>query len=237
MIYQRVKKKNLFNSKEFTPNEYEIIKSSFDKFKSFTLTFSGILDGSENKPMFTHPFDEETILKKHQNWIVNDFYNEIINLINDISEEIITHKVYTDVDIRNKNFKLKYLSRIVGAFVEKQSFDGIMNELKELKTPKMSNNNIEEDLIEDRQKLKNWKDYVNKQFKTKIDKIFENFKSLNYKLKIELDENADISIEIDGENEVSASSLNYQGKDIVKLMKLIYIINLCIYNFDRWNWY
>ena len=90
------------------------------------MTFSGTLDGSENKPMFTHPFDEEMILKKHPNWIVNNFYNEIVkqypevvNLINGISEEIIAHIVYTDVDICNKNLKFKYLSRIVGAFVEK----------------------------------------------------------------------------------------------------------------------
>lgn len=140
-------------SKEFTPDEYKKLKHEIDNFKSFELTFSGKLsEDQEDKPRFSHPFDDITF-KKHQSWIHDDFYNEItklypeiVNLIDDISPEIETHITYTNADIDMKNSKFKYLSLILKSFTK--NHDEVMNRLKELKKPTMSNNNNEEDRLE-----------------------------------------------------------------------------------------
>lgn len=95
-------------------------------------------------------------------------------------------------------------------------------------------------------RLKKWDEvikYVNKQFEIKIDEIFKNFESLNCKLKVSLDsKTADIHIEVNSENKICASSLNNHGKGVIKLIKLIYIINICInekekklFDTNRWN--
>ena len=67
-------------------------------------------------------------------------------MIDDISPEIETHITYTNADIDMKNSKFKYLSLILKSFTK--NHDKVMNRLKELKKPTMSNNNNEEDRLE-----------------------------------------------------------------------------------------
>lgn len=69
--------------------------------------------------------------------------------------------------------------------------------------------------------------FINNSFKNNIDKIFESFQTLHAKLEIVLDNEYDIWPRISNNVQIEAKTLENQGKGIQKLIKLIYLINIC----------
>lgn len=74
VVYNLIQK-----SGEFQQDEIKNCKSSIDKFKVFSVIFSGKLNGNGNNTWFSTTFDDQqTIQRKHMRWITEIFFNSIV---------------------------------------------------------------------------------------------------------------------------------------------------------------
>lgn len=232
---------NLVNdSKKFNADELTNCKNDLINLTKFFVNFSGKINAESEVGTYYSDIlpNQKSIYNAKKEYFDNDFfqkvtqkfYPKIIDLIDDSSFSL-NPIVFSKQDIENKNQTFKILSDTIKAFAA-DSYEEIIKDLKWLKSPK-SSSDIETNIGVNEERKRIIKK-INDAFSRKIDEIFEPFKNLHCKLKIELDGANDILPSISHDNyQIISKDTNNQGKGVIKLIKLIYLINLCCANKDQ----
>lgn len=233
-------KNEIINSGQFKNDEINNCLSELKEIKNYYVAFYGEFNQQtslEHIPEFLKK--QSTIYSTHKNYFEKEFndkikqvfYPEFYELVDD--DDVKIEKInFKKGDLDAKGAIYDKLCRLIKAFAKKDDFEKILDYLNKLKSPRVDK--TDEESLQSIRDINEMKDFINTSFKEKICEIFDKFSAiLHAKLEIILDDNYNIWPRISSNTGIRAETLDNQGKGIKKLIKLIYLINICCTNTDK----
>ncbi len=228
------------NSNILTQDEFSNCNHELENAKNYYIAFTGKIINETSSVEHFPPIlrKQETIFSNHKDYFTGKLHDKIKATFYPLFENLIEEN---DIKLTKINFKkgnldakdstYSRLCSLIKAFAKCDDYEKIIEYLNKLKSPRVDKS--DEDAIATREENKRMVDFINNSFKDKIDKIFESFKSLHAKLEIVLDDEYDIWPKISNNVKIEAKTLENQGKGIQKLIKLIYLLNICRADEDK----